>query len=985
MPIDDFNKACIFSEEEAVEAAKQVGYPVMLKASEGGGGKGIRMAKDEAALREAYPQVLGEVPGSPVFLVQLCTGARHLEVQVMADNYGNAIALGGRDCSTQRRFQKIFEEGPPIIAPDEVFGDMMKKACDLCNTLGYKSAGTVEYLFVPQTNTYYFLELNPRLQVEHPVTEGITGVSLPATQIQVAMGIPLYNVPEVRSFYDKSPTEIGEFDLNYFKPSSQYAKHVVAARITAENPDEGFKPTSGKIERINFQSNTKVWGYFSVMADGGVHEYADSQFGHLFATGDTREQARRSLVMALKELFIMGEIRTTVEYLGELLETKAFRENTIDTAWLDGLIAARSVSVEVEPTEAVINAAVYRAHKVVQDGIADFKSNLEKGQLSTLPLRELQSIPVEITYRDTKYSFVATQSGPDSFSLATGDQTIEVKTREQADGSLYVAYGSESHQLYAKEEPLGLRMVLDGVTVLLPTVYDPSELRSDITGKLVRYLVEDGAQVEAGAPYAEAEAMKMLITIKAGEAGKVKYELQPGAIINQGDLLASLSLKDPSKVKKIETFTGELTYAAVKSTGSTTLQAYRSASAALKTVLDGYPVEPEPHVQQMLAALSSIDLVIEEVGDAAAALGNKLPAELDEQLRAAYADARSQHVDGDDTAEAARLTAKLAALMDDFVAGQYEVNRAPMVTTLSPIRAVVDKYSAGLREHALSVVTSLFDQFMAVESHFVDAASTDQAIAALIKANADDLSVVYRTALAHRQLGRRAGLAISLLRQLSSFPERFGVEPLRTTPQVTRGTPRALIPTPSRPTPLTPPLSPHPSHPAGDPRHVRALGPGLQGARPRRVPVWNHEVGEALCRGRGGAARRPPRQRRRDGRRLPLPRDQRAPGPLRRRGGGRHRDAGGHQALLPHLQHPGDVDRAGGQDHRDHLPLPGVRQVAGRRDVARALRHALARARPRLPDRRAPRPPRHVRGRGARACQRPPPRARRRHRRRRRR
>ena len=121
IPFEQFDAACIHTEQEAIDAANRIGYPVMLKASEGGGGKGIRMAKDEAALRTAYPQVLGEVPGSPVFLVQLCVGARHLEVQVVGDAHGNAIALGGRDCSTQRRFQKIFEEvrhkPPPPAKP----------------------------------------------------------------------------------------------------------------------------------------------------------------------------------------------------------------------------------------------------------------------------------------------------------------------------------------------------------------------------------------------------------------------------------------------------------------------------------------------------------------------------------------------------------------------------------------------------------------------------------------------------------------------------------------------------------------------------------------------------------------------------------------------------------------------------------------------------------------------------------------------------
>ena len=203
----------------------------------------------------------------------------------------------------------------------------------------------------------------------------------------------------MRTFYGEDKSAIGEIDLDYFKPHSKYPRHCIAARITAENPDEGFKPTSGKIERIVFQSNQKVWGYFSVIADGGVHEFADSQFGHLFASGPTREVARKNLVIALKELFIMGDIRTTVEYLGELLETPEFKDNTIDTAWLDGLIASKSVGVEAEPQAAVINAAVYRGYYMVQEAISAFKESLEKGQLSVLPLRDIQEIPVEITYQ----------------------------------------------------------------------------------------------------------------------------------------------------------------------------------------------------------------------------------------------------------------------------------------------------------------------------------------------------------------------------------------------------------------------------------------------------------------------------------------------------------------------------------------------------------------------------------------------------------
>ena len=162
-------------------------------------------------------------------------------------------------------------------------------------------------------------------------------VNLPATQLQVAMGIPLNNIPEIRKFYGLDMYGDSKIDF-LVEDYKQIDSHVVAARITAENPDEGFKPTSGTIERIKFQSTSNVWGYFSVGANGGIHEFADSQFGHLFAKGPTREHARKSLVLALKEIEVRGEIRTTVEYLVQLLETDEFKQNTIDTSWLDGLI-----------------------------------------------------------------------------------------------------------------------------------------------------------------------------------------------------------------------------------------------------------------------------------------------------------------------------------------------------------------------------------------------------------------------------------------------------------------------------------------------------------------------------------------------------------------------------------------------------------------------------------------------------------------------
>jgi acetyl-CoA carboxylase/biotin carboxylase 1 len=469
IPDEIFEKATCRNLEEAVEAAKKIGYEngIMIKASEGGGGKGIRFVENEDDLKDAYIQVQNEVIGSPIFLMQLCKNARHLEVQIVGDQHGNAVALNGRDCSTQRRFQKIFEEGPPIIAPKETFKEMERAAQRLTQSIGYQGAGTVEYLFNADTGAYFFLELNPRLQVEHPVTEGITLVNLPATQLQVAMGIPLYNIPQVRRLYGKEDmygTDKIDFLEEDYKPINH---HIMAARITAENPDEGFKPTSGSIERIKFQSTSDVWGYFSVGPNGGIHEFADSQFGHLFAKGDTREQARKALVLALKEIEVRGEIRTTVEYLVELLETKAFKENTIDTAWLDGILKEKSVSVDQPDHLVVASAAVFRAFQHVKSGTDDIKESLTKGQVSTSGISGINSFDLEIAYKDVKYPFHVELLSTDVYRITLGGKSFDAEVTVTAEGALLATFGGELHRLFGFDEPLGLRISIDGVTILM--------------------------------------------------------------------------------------------------------------------------------------------------------------------------------------------------------------------------------------------------------------------------------------------------------------------------------------------------------------------------------------------------------------------------------------------------------------------------------------------------------------------------------------
>lgn len=357
------------------------------------------------------------------------------------------------------------------------------------------------------------------------------------------------------------------------------------------------------IERVSFQSTPSVWGYFSVGANGGVHEFADSQFGHIFANGATREESRKALVLALKGMVVRGEIRTAVEYLVQLLETKDFKNNAIDTSWLDGIIKEKSIAMKEDPHTIVASAVLYRAFRMVQEEEKSFKEFWQKGQTATQGVDRLVAFPIEITYQDVKYSFNVRRSGPDAFVLSLGgEDLIDARLRERSDGVLIGIWGGRTHEIDGLEEPLGLRMVLDGQTWLLPNQFDPSELRTDVTGKLIRFLQDDGGEVVAGKPYAEVEAMKMVMPLIATESGKISHGKAGGAVIEAGDLLATLTLKDPNKVKKISPFRGQFRCSVGEGLDAPPSAAEALEDAIMQTnlILDGYVLPVDETVSNLL-------------------------------------------------------------------------------------------------------------------------------------------------------------------------------------------------------------------------------------------------------------------------------------------------------------------------------------------------------------------------------------------------
>merc|ERR1719370_1416835 len=310
---------------------------------------------------------------------------------------------------------------------------MERSAVRLAKLVGYVSAGTVEYLYNPDSNTYSFLELNPRLQVEHPCTEMVSDVNLPAAQLQIAMGIPLHRIKDIRVLYGLDPWGSSTIDFDSPQHPPKHKGHVIAARITSENPDEGFKPSLGTVQELNFRSSKNVWGYFSVAASGGLHEFADSQFGHCFAWGETREQARENLVVALKELSISGDFRTIVEHLVMILEKKEFRDNSFNTGWLDELIAAKEMAEKPDLKLTLICGALNLADQTIQTNFQSFKTSLERGQTQPASLLK-NTVGVDLIYQGQKYKVSATKTGPTTYWVEWMGTHKEVDVYQMSDG-----------------------------------------------------------------------------------------------------------------------------------------------------------------------------------------------------------------------------------------------------------------------------------------------------------------------------------------------------------------------------------------------------------------------------------------------------------------------------------------------------------------------------------------------------------------------
>lgn len=763
---DIYDQGCVHSPEEGLAKARIIGFPVMIKASEGGGGKGIRKATTEENFTNLYNAAASEVPGSPIFIMKLAGNARHLEVQLLADEYGNNISLFGRDCSVQRRHQKIIEEAPVTIAKPATFQAMEKAAVRLGKLVGYVSAGTVEYLYQHADDKFYFLELNPRLQVEHPTTEMVSAVNLPAAQLQIAMGLPLHRIRDIRRLYGADPQSSSEIDFDFSKEDSIQRQrrptpkgHTTACRITSEDPGEGFKPSSGTMHELNFRSSSNVWGYFSVGTSGGIHSFADSQFGHIFAYGENRSASRKHMVVALKELSIRGDFRTTVEYLIKLLETPAFESNMITTGWLDELISNKLTAERPDPILAVVCGAVTKAHIASEACIAEFRINLEKGQV---PAKDVLKtvFPIDFIYEGCRYKFTATRSSLDTYHLFINGSKCAVGVRALVDGGLLILISGRSHTIYWKDEVGAMRISVDSKTCLLEQENDPTQLRSPSPGKLVKFLVENGERIKAGQAYAEVEVMKMNLPLITQEDGTVQLIKQPGATLEAGDILGILALDDPSRVKHARPFSEQLPeLGSPQVAGNKPPQRFILLHSILHNILQGFDnqVIMSSTLNELIEVLRDPDLPYGEWNAQFSALHARMPQKLDSQFAQIVERSKARKTEF----PAKQLLKALTRFLEESVRPS-DVDL--LKSTLKPLIEVMDRYAEGLKAHEYYVFWKLIDSYYDVEKLFSSRNARDEdVILKLRDENKDDVLKVVQMVLSHSRIGAKNNLMLAIL------------------------------------------------------------------------------------------------------------------------------------------------------------------------------------------------------------------------------
>jgi acetyl-CoA carboxylase biotin carboxylase subunit len=513
------------TKEEILTKADSIAFPLLVKAAAGGGGKGMKIVYklDELSeiLENASREALNYFGDATVYVEKFIEEPRHIEIQVLGDNLGNVVHLFERECSIQRRYQKIIEESPSPTLTQEVREKMGEAAVNICRDIGYRSAGTIEFL-VDKDLHFYFLEMNTRIQVEHPVTEMVTGFDLVEEQLMIAQGHPL---------------RMQQSDIK------QHG-HAIESRIYAEDPLQNFMPSPGKITNYQWPVQDNIRVDQSIDGPTEIFSLFDPMISKLVAWGNDRESAIFSLEMALQQYIIQG-IKTNIPYLRQLLKNPSFAHNQISTKFCD-----EHTAMLVEALQLPKSQSVYRQ---ATGAFLLYQSNKNRLQSSQSVWSKIgywrQNMVFDVLIDEKILSVEVIEDVPDSLVASIDGERITMRLHSLEMNKIVIETESAIYKAYISDNDEGLTLVTlagesftmnrkdqlnDSIDYsLADTAGDTGNLFSPMPGKIIKINVNEGDEVKRGTILLVVEAMKMENNIVASQPAIVeKINVKVGEMVN---------------------------------------------------------------------------------------------------------------------------------------------------------------------------------------------------------------------------------------------------------------------------------------------------------------------------------------------------------------------------------------------------------------------------------------------------------------------
>lgn len=612
VPVAPWSGGGVDTLDDALAAAERIGYPLMLKATAGGGGRGIRKVASAAELEDAYQRTRDEAErafgSGVVFLERLMTGARHVEVQLIADGHGTAWAVGVRDCTVQRRNQKVIEESASPLLDQSQTDELKASAERLAIAVGYVGAGTVEFLYHPGDRTFAFLEVNTRLQVEHPITEVTTDLDLVKAQLHVAAGGRLEGA---------KPPEKG---------------HAVEARLNAEDPDRDFAPSPGRIALLDLPAGPGIRVDTGVGEGDTIPAAFDSMIAKIIAYGRTRDEALARLRRAMAETTVVIEGGATnksfiLDLLGQS-EVVDGKEGWADTSWIDRVRAEGRLVVHQHSGIAVVAAGI-EAYE--DEAEVEITRLLESAHGGRPQVQHKVGRAVDFKLRGTSYKVTVLQIGPQRFrvGVAAGgtEQLVDVDVERLDEFHTRLTVGDQVYRLVtATHGPVHL-VEVDGIAHRVSRD-EGGVLRSPAPALVVASPVAPGDVVDAGAPVLVLESMKMETVLRAPFAARVRElmaatgsQVETGAPLVRLEPVADDAADEPSAAEE----SGPELDLPTTAPGATARERAARGREDLAAILMGFDVDPQSNgdvVDGYIAAREELRAAGEDVvADEIALLG----------------------------------------------------------------------------------------------------------------------------------------------------------------------------------------------------------------------------------------------------------------------------------------------------------------------------------------------------------------------------